>query len=105
MNIHKGEQYAIPFYVKVGDAVVTPENCDGIRIQIDGKLYEYPDSGLQYDDSDDTWLYPLTESQSSVLMAGERNAQVAVKYGNDIIMSDIVKITVKDSIIKRRWAS
>ena len=103
MNIHKGEQYAIPFEIKVGDDDVTPLSVSGVRIQIDGRLCEYQNGELEYDTQEGTWLYPLTEAQSSSLSAGERKAQVAVKYGDDIIMSDVIKVAVKDSIIKRKW--
>ena len=103
MNIHKGEQYVIPFEVTVGEDAVTPASVDGVRIQIEDRLCEYPNGELEYDTEDGTWLYPLTEEQSSSLYAGERKAQVAVKYGDDIVMSDIIRVVVMDSIIKRKW--
>lgn len=103
MNIHKGEQYFVPFEIAVGGDAVTPASVDGVRIQIENRLCEYPNGELEYDTEEGTWLYPLTEEQSSSLYAGERKAQVAVKYGDDIVMSDVIKVAVKDSIIKRKW--
>ena len=103
MNIHKGEQYAIPFAIKVGDDDVTPENVSGVRIQIGDLMCEYPDGQLQFNTEEGTWLYPLTEDQSYSMYAGVMPAQVALKYGNDIVMSDIITVSVKDSIIKRKW--
>ena len=104
MNIHKGEQYFVPFEIAVGGDAVTPASVDGVRIQIENRLCEYPNGELEYGTEEGTWLYPLTEDQSSSLYAGEREAQVAVKYGDDIIMSDVIKVAVKDSIIKRKWS-
>ena len=103
MNIHKGEQYAVPFEIKVGEDVVTPASVDGVRIQIGDRMCEHPNGELQYDSESETWLYPLTEDQSVGMFAGDQSAQVAVRYGDEIVMSDVLKITVKDSIIKRRW--
>lgn len=54
MNIHKGEQYAIPFAIKVGDDDVTPENVSGVRIQIGDLMCEYPDGQLQFDSEEGT---------------------------------------------------
>lgn len=103
MNIHKGEQYAIPFEVTVGTDSVTPETINGIRIQLGDRLCEYPDGELEYDSENSAWLYPLTEEQSATMLAGKANAQVAVKYGEDIVMSDVLNVSVQSSIIKRRW--
>jgi hypothetical protein len=104
MNIHKGEQYAIPFAIKVGDDDVTPENVSGVRIQIGDLMCEYPDGQLQFDSEEGTWLYPLTEDQSYSMYAGVMPAQVALKYGDDIVMSDIITVSVRDSIIQKRWS-
>ena len=105
MDIRKGEQYAIPFEITVEGTPVTPEDCDGVRIQVGDRMCEYPGGDLTYDSEDGVWLYPLTEEQSRAMFPGDRKAQVAVKYGDDIVMSDPQKITVKNSIITRRWTS
>lgn len=103
MTIQKGEQYAIPFEVTVGNDAVTPETVDGIRIQLGDRMCEYPSGELEYDSENSAWLYPLTEEQSTTMLAGKVNAQVAVKYGDDIVMSDVLNASVQSSIIKRRW--
>ena len=103
MNIHKGEQYEIPFAIKVGDDDVTPENVSGVRIQIGDLMCEYQKGQLQFDSVGGTWMYPLTEEQSYQMYAGVMPAQVALKYGDDIVMSDIITVSVRDSIIQKRW--
>ena len=105
MIIHKGEQYAIPFVVKAGEESVSPANASGVRIAIETRTCSWPDGELAYDTEEGVWLYPLTEEQSTSLFPGDRRAQVAVKFDDDIVMSDVIRITVKDSIIKRRWPS
>lgn len=101
--IHKGEQYAVPFEILLGDAPALPEDLDGLRIQIGGRLLEYPGE-LSWDAERAAWLYPLTEDQSLTLRAGLQFAEVAVKIGGDIVKSDTVPIQVKDSIIKEGWS-
>ena len=105
LNIQKGAQYIIPFDIKLNGEPVTPEDIDGLRIQIDNKLCEWPEGDLEFDSTDNTWSYPLTEEQSITMFAGERNAQVSVKIGDDILPSCVMKITVSDSIIKKRWTA
>lgn len=103
MDIRKGEQFLVPFEIKVGEDNATPQDIDGLRIKIADRLCEWPDGELTFDDVDGVWLYPLTEAQSLTLFSGKRQAQVAVKIGDSILKSDVISISVKDSIIKERW--
>ena len=103
MVIYKGEQFFIPFDVKIGNDLVTPENVDGVRIKVGDRLCQWPDGELEYDSTESAWMYWLTEAQSLELMAGSRLAQVAVKIGDNILKTDTLGITVKDTIIKERW--
>lgn len=103
MDIHKGEQFLIPFVINIGNDIASPSNIDGLRIKIAGRLCEWPDGELVYNDNDEAWLYPLTETQSLAMSSGKRQAQVAVKLGDSILKSDIIFINVKDTIIKKEW--
>ena len=103
MDIRKGEQFLVPFEIKVGEDNATPSDIDGLRIKIADRLCEWPDGELTFDDVDGVWLYPLTEAQSLTLFSGKRQAQVAVKIGDSILKSDVISINIKDSIIKERW--
>lgn len=103
MDIRKGEQFLVPFEVKVGENAATPSDIDGLRIKIADRLYEWPGGELAYDDVDGVWLYPLTEAQTLTLIAGKCPAQVAVKIGDSILKSDVISVSVEGSIIKERW--
>ena len=103
MNIQKGAQYGIPFDIKMNGVSVTPDNSDGIRVQIADRLCEWPDGELEFDDTDNTWLYPLTETQSMAMSAGTLSAQISVKVGEDIFPSAVTKFKVYDSLITKRW--
>ena len=101
--IHKGEQFSIPFDVKINDVIATPEDLDGVRIKVFGKLREWPDGELTYDDEENAWLYPLDQDQTRGKLPGASEAQVAVKIGNDILKTDVFGIEVKNSIIMEPW--
>ena len=101
--IHKGEQYAIPFDVKINDVIATPEDIDGVRIKVFGKLHSWPDGELTYDDEENAWLYPLDQDQTRGKLPGASEAQGAVKIGNDILKTDVFGIEVKNSIIMEPW--
>lgn len=103
VNIHKGEQFIIPFEVKIGDDLATPDNIDGLRIKIVDTMHEWPDGELSFDDENDVWEYPLAEAQSAAFLAGTRKAQVAVRIGDVILKTDVFQLNVKDSIITERW--
>ena len=103
MVIYKGEQFFIPFDVKIGNDPVTPEDVDGVRIKVGDRLCQWPDGELEYNSEEGAWMYWLTEAQSLELLAGPRSAQVAVKLGDNIFKTDILPVSVKDTIIKERW--
>lgn len=102
--IHKGEQFAIPFEVKIGDEIATPADLDGLRIKVFGKLHEWPGGGLTFDSEENVWLYPLGEDQTRGILDGPKPAQVAVKLGENILKTDVFEIEVKNSIIMEPWS-
>lgn len=104
MVIHKGEQFAIPFEVKINDNIVTPYDIDGLRIKVNDILEEWPDGNLEFDDVNNVWLFGLEESETLNMFAGRRPAQIAVKIGNNILKSDVFDLDVKSSIITESWS-
>lgn len=103
MVIHKGEQFAIPFEVKIGDNIVTPYDIDGLRIKVNDILQEWPDGDIEFDDANNVWLFWLEESETLNMFSGRRPAQIAVKIGNNILKSDVFDLDVKSSIITEPW--
>lgn len=101
--IHKGEQFAIPFEVKIGDDYATPENIDGLRIKVCDRLCFWPDGELTHDAEENVWLYPLSQSQTRTIIPGVNAAQVAVKIGNSILKTDVFGLEIKNSIIMEPW--
>ena len=101
--IHKGEQFAIPFEVKIGDDTATPENIDGLRIKVFGRLQEWPNGDLTFDSEGGVWLYPLNENQTRGILESRTSAQVAVKLGENILKTDVFELEVKNSIIMEPW--
>lgn len=102
--IHKGEQFAIPFEVKIGDDTATPENIDGLRIKVFGRLQEWPNGDLTFDSEENMWLYSLAEDQTRGILDGPKPAQVAVKLGENILKTDVFELEVKNSIIMEPWS-
>lgn len=101
--VHKGEQFYVPVEVAVNGQNVSPEDVDGVRIQIGDRLCEWPDGELEYDGEENVWLYNLKESQTMVMHAGRQKAQIAVMIGDAILETDVFGIDVRESIIKKRW--
>ena len=103
MVIHQGEQFRVPFTVKVWGDIATPENIDGLKIKLDRIQREYP-GDLEYDETEQVWLFPLYEEDTLDLMTGSRNCQIAVKIGTDILKTDVFGVSIKNSIIREAWS-
>ncbi len=102
MMIHQGDQYAIPVKIKIGNEIITPDNCTDVRIKINDKLLEYRSGSLLYNDIEKVWQFPLTE-KVSFAYGNTARIQIGVKFDDDFIYSTVKKIEVGSSIIKEFW--
>lgn len=99
MSIQRGDQYGIPFSVKIGGSVVTPSNITDIEIQIETYNKKYSSGELTYDSTTQKWLFPLTAAMSNAL-PHVSEVQVRVKpNASDVVNSAVTKIHIMDSLI------
>ena len=103
MTIYQGDQYAVPFVVRLGGELVTPAMGCEVRIQLAGELHSSAED-LAYNAESQVWELPLTEAVSRALAGGTAPYQVGVKIGDVIRYSPVARLTVGQSIIKAVWA-
>lgn len=103
MVIYQGDQYAIPFIIRVGRTLVTPENASDIRIEIDNDLRSYLDGTISFDPEKNSWNYFVTEEFTRSLSTGSIPFQVGIKMGETIRHSAKGRISLDDNIIKVEW--
>jgi len=103
MAIQKGDQYAIPFTIKVGGVAVTPQTCDDVKISICGVTKSYLDNEITYNSTSNVWEYPLTEAMTKNKAFYLTEYQVAIKVGSDYVYSQVGNLPVNNSIISEEW--
>jgi len=103
MQIQQGDQYAIPFSIKQGNTVITPQNCDNVKISFCGKTKDYVRGELTFNTTTNVWEYPLTEAQTKNKNLYLSNYQVAIKIGTDIIYSEVSGLSIAMSEITEDW--
>ena len=104
-NLHQGDQLALRIRVAYGNTVVTPENSEGIKIQIANIMHKYPGGDLSFDSETNRWLFPVTQEQS-LLMYNYVDTQVQVNFGGNtpvIRSSKKLMLPVDVCIIKELW--
>lgn len=104
MTIYQGDQYKIPFIVKLSGSIVTPEAVQDIRIQLANELYSMSNGTLDWNEEKQSWDVTVTETLTRALNEGYVPYQVGVKIGDVIRYSPIAKLNVSNSIIKAVWA-
>lgn len=102
MKIQQGDQYAIPIKIKCGNDIITPENCTDVRVKIDKLLLDYSSGGITFNETDNTWCFPLTE-ELSFDYGYTIHIQIAVKFDGDFVYSPVQQIDVGNSIIRELW--
>lgn len=55
--MQKGDQYSVPFKIKMGGEYVTPNNCDDLKIKLGEHTKTFSEGTLTY--SNDAWQFPL----------------------------------------------
>lgn len=100
--IQKGDQYPLPFSIKQGNQVVTPENSDDVRIKVGGYLKSYSNGELVYNPDSECWEFPLTEVMSRSLH-GIVMTQIGVKIGQNFVYSADIPVEFSESIINEPW--
>ena len=101
----QGDQYQMPITIKVGDTVITPDNCEGVKIDVGGTIRESPGT-LAYDAVDSVWLYQLTQAQT-LGFSGLVGITVQVNMGGnpaEIIGSKPQFELVDESTIREAWS-
>ena len=105
MRLQQGDQFAIPLPIYIGDALATPDNVDGVRIQINTVLKEYP-GDITYDSDLGAWQFPLTEAMTRAWSVGSVPAQVGVKIGNDDYRyTPTFVVDLQKNIITQNWGA
>lgn len=105
MAIQQGDQFAIPFYIKNGDSIVSPDLVDDVRIQIGATLKTYSNGELTYDAANHVFGFPVTQDETRAFLCATNPVQyqVGLKIGTDIVYSAVGKLMVKASIIGEDW--
>lgn len=102
--MYQGDQYKIPFTINMGNTMVTPEICEGVKIEIAGTTKEYPGE-VTWDSETSKWLYPVTQEQS-LSIKGKYKMQIQVNFGGDpatIISSEVTEEAIGKSVILEEW--
>lgn len=102
-EIIQGEAYSVAFTLINDGVVVTDQTVDGVRIALGNQTATYPDGTLTYDDTDQTWRFPLTQQNSYSMSGKETDYQAQIRIGTNIYSTRKQKITVYDSMFRGKW--
>ena len=104
MIIYRGDQYAIPFIIRLGSTPVTPDIVDDVRIQVGSDLRELLEQSLTFNPDKNSWDFYVTEEFTRMLTNGTVPYQVGIKMGDDIRYSQRGRLKIDDNIIEAVWS-
>ena len=118
-SIQQGDQYGLPFSIKIDGDVASPAaspgdgyvHVDDARIQIGEFLAAYAATDdaeireLTYDSTDHVFVFPLDEEISRRIGTGYVEAQAAVKIGDDMISAPVERVMVEPGLIRKVWSA
>lgn len=101
MAIYQGDQYSIPFLIRHGGEIITPEMVTDLVIAIGEVVRSYSDGTLSYFEG--KWMFPIYKRET-LKMPDDLSYQVQLHVGDDIIHSKeypIKRKTILDSLKAR----
>ena len=101
MAIYQGDQYSIPFLIRHGGEIVTPDTVTDLVIAIGEVVRSYSDGTLSYFEG--KWMFPIYKQETLKMPEGV-SYQIQIHYGKDIIHSKeypIKRKTILDSLKAR----
>ena len=84
MAIYQGDQYSIPFLIRHGGEIVSPEMVTDVAIAIGEIVRSYKDGTLSYFDG--KWMFPI-HREETLRMPESVSYQVQLHIGTDFIHS------------------
>lgn len=104
--IQRGDQYAIPISILMGEDPVTPDMVDDVRVQINDLLKSYQEGTLLYNEDEQLWEFPLTEEFTRNMELSKKGSfpyQVGVKMGDNFLYSKVYSSAINESLITENW--
>lgn len=104
MAIYQGDQYSIPFLIRHGGEIVSPNMVTDVAIAVGDIVRSYLDGDLTYFDG--KWMFPIY-SQETLRMPDDVSYQVQLRIGTEIIHSKEYPIKRKEVLyaLKERLKS
>ncbi|MBR6424833.1 MAG: hypothetical protein IKS29_02670 [Oscillospiraceae bacterium] len=103
MTVYQGEQYALPLEICFGNKLLTPQDCDDVKIQIGTLCKRFGAGELSFDPEEKLWQFPLTQAESRELDLGRTPVQVMVRQGLELHVSRTEPLYVGRCIIEEDW--
>ena len=101
-TLHQGEMFPIPFRITYNDNILTPNECEDVRIIINGIPKSLSENTVGY--ADDTFFY-LCNEKDSFNFGDPVRAQVGVKFNAaSIFYSDEKYVEVgRTNLVHKGW--
>lgn len=109
--IMSGDQYGLKVLLNNDGEIVTPDNCDGVKIKVGHvtKIYPVPTGEtydpalhLTFDDIDKRWIYTLLQAETLKYHL-DTPIQAQVDFGDEILSTRMKPILIGESIIDEEW--
>jgi len=99
--IQQGDQYAIEVIVKFGDAVITPDDCDDMKVMFGGYEKCYSKGELTFQNG--IWYFPMTQEMSLSFQKGLTSIQAQFRKDGEIRGTPVYSVEVDVSVIREVW--
>lgn len=102
--IVQGDQFPLSIKIKTkAGEVITPENCEGLKIKVNLIDFQYPES-IDFNDENEKWVVNIPQSETTNHNSLDVCAQVNFGSEPNVIKTTLVsKLSIGNSSIRELW--
>lgn len=85
LQIMQGDSLKIPISISLRGTKVIPSMVSTVEIMVDELCKTYPKE-VSYDEVNEVWLFPITQSETLALCPSDQPIQIRVKFSDDSVI-------------------
>ena len=99
MGIKQGDQYYIPITITSDGNLLNINDVETVEIAIGNLIKKYPDT-IYYDDTENCFLFPVSQNETFAFRAGNVKMDLRVKFKNQTVvgLQKLQNISVPNAI-------
>lgn len=101
LRIMQGDSYGIPITIEFDGGIGTPDNLLDVEVVLGDIKKSYSEGKLTFDDENNQYIFPLTQTDSLAMAASYNRAQIRIKLMTGEVIGQVIENLVVDRSLSK----